>query len=152
MTMTGNTEENLRDNKASYLEIAEFIKFSGASNREDLHQLWKRIIFNISISNTDDHLRNHGFLLTSEGWRLSPAFDVNPSIEKQGLALNIDSDNNALDFDLARSVAELFMLDISSMDKILFDVKFVVSDWRKYAHSIGIPKTEQERMSPAFRF
>jgi len=152
MTMTGNTEENIRDNKASYLEIAEFIKFSGASNREDLNQLWKRIIFNISISNSDDHLRNHGFLLTDEGWRLSPAFDLNPSIDKQGLALNIDMDNNSLDFDLARSVGEFFMLDLTAMDKIISEVRFIVSDWSKYANSIGIPKTEQERMTPAFRF
>jgi serine/threonine-protein kinase HipA len=151
MTMTGITEENIRDNKASYLEIAEFIKFSGASNKEDLHQLWKRIIFNISISNTDDHLRNHGFLLTEEGWRLSPAFDVNPSIDKQGLALNIDTDNNALDYELARSVGEFFMLDIPSMDKIVTEVKSVVRDWRKYANSI-IAKTDQKRMIPAFRF
>jgi len=152
MTMTGSSKEDIRDNKASYLEIAEFIKFSGASNKEDLHQLWKRIIFNISISNTDDHLRNHGFLLTEEGWILSPAFDVNPSIDKQGLALNIDMDSNTLDFDLARSVGEFFMLDLASMDKIITEIKFIVSDWRKYANSIGIPKTEQERMSPAFRF
>jgi len=152
MTMTGNSEDNLRDNKASYLEIAEFIKFSGASNEEDLHQLWRRIVFNISISNTDDHLRNHGFVLSEKGWRLSPAFDVNPSIDKHGLALNIDTDNNALDFDLARSVGEFFMLDRTAMDKILNEVRFVVSDWRKYANSIGIPKTEQDRMAPAFRF
>ena len=152
MTMTGNSEDNMRDNKASYLEIAEFIKFSGASNEEDLHQLWRRIVFNISISNTDDHLRNHGFVLSEKGWRLSPAFDVNPSIDKHGLALNIDTDNNALDFDLARSVGEFFMLDRTAMDKILNEVRFVVSDWRKYANSIGIPKTEQDRMAPAFRF
>jgi serine/threonine-protein kinase HipA len=152
MTITVNTEEKIRDNKASYLEIAEFIKFSGASNKEDLMQLWKRIIFNISISNTDDHLRNHGFILTDKGWRLSPAFDVNPSIDKQGFALNIDMDNNALDFDLARSAGEFFMLDKSSMDKIITEVKIVVSDWRKYANSIGIPKSEQERMTPAFNY
>ena len=152
MTMTGNSEENIRDNKASYLEIAEFIKFSGASNEEDLYQLWKRIVFNISISNTDDHLRNHGFLLSDKGWRLSPAFDVNPSVDKHGLALNIDTDNNALDFDLARSVGEFFMLDRAAMDKIHYEVKFVVSDWKKYANSIGISKTEQDRMAPAFRF
>jgi serine/threonine-protein kinase HipA len=152
MTMTGYTEEALRDKKASYLEIAEFIKFSGASNKEDLHQLWRRIVFNISISNTDDHLRNHGFLLSEEGWRLSPAFDVNPSIDKQGLALNIDMDNNALDFDLARSVGEFFMLDNDIMSKILTEVKSVVKEWRKYANSIGILKNEQDRMTPAFRF
>jgi serine/threonine-protein kinase HipA len=152
MTMTGNSEDNMRDNKASYLEIAEFIKFLGASNEEDLHQLWKRIVFNISVSNTDDHLRNHGFILSDKGWRLSPAFDVNPSVDKHGLALNIDTDNNALDFDLARSVGEFFMLDRTAMDRILNEVRYIVSDWRKYANAIGIPKTEQDRMVPAFRF
>ncbi len=152
MTMTENSEENIRDNKASYLEIAEFIKFSGSSNKEDLHQLWRRIVFNVSISNTDDHLRNHGFLLSEKGWRLSPAFDVNPSIDKQGLALNIDTDNNTLDFDLVRSVGEFFMLDIASMDNIIMEVKSIVSGWRKHADSVGIPRAEQERMSPAFKF
>ena len=152
MTMTGNTEKNIRDNKASYLDIAEFIKFAGASNKEDLHQLWRRIVFNISVSNTDDHLRNHGFLLSEEGWHLSPAFDVNPSIDKQGLALNIDTDNNALDFELARSVGEFFMLDTLSMDKIITEVKSVAGDWRMFAKSIGISKVEQDRMTPAFRF
>jgi serine/threonine-protein kinase HipA len=150
MTMTGNTEESIKDNKPSYLEIAEFIKFSGASNREDLHQLWRRIVFNIAISNTDDHLRNHGFLLTEEGWRLSPAFDINPSIDKDGLALNIDTDSNALDFELAYNVGEYFMLDKKNMDQILSEVKTSVSKWRKVASSIGIPRTEQDRMSSAF--
>jgi len=152
MTMTGNYEEYLRNNKASYLEIAEFIKFSGTSNKEDLCQLWRRIVFNIAISNSDDHLRNHGFILSEKGWRLSPAFDVNPSADKQGLALNIDTDNNSMDYDLARSVGEFFMLDLPSMDKIINEVKFVVSDWRKYANSIGITRNEQDRMAPAFRF
>jgi serine/threonine-protein kinase HipA len=150
MTMTGNTEESLKDAKASYLEIAEFIKFSGASNGEDLHQLWRRIVFSIAISNTDDHLRNHGFLLTEKGWRLSPAFDVNPSIDKSGLALNIDTDSNALDFDLAYSVGEYFMLDKENMVKIIDEVKKCVAGWRKVASAIGIPRTEQERMAAAF--
>jgi serine/threonine-protein kinase HipA len=152
MTMTGYTEESLKDYKPSYLEIAEFIKFSGASNEEDLHQLWRRIVFSIAISNTDDHLRNHGFLLTEEGWRLSPAFDVNPSIDKSGLALNIDTDNNALDFELAYSVGKYFMLDTNKMDRILNDIRTSVSKWRKVASSIGIPRSEQDRMSPAFSF
>jgi serine/threonine-protein kinase HipA len=150
MTMTGNTEESIKDNKPSYLELAEFIKFSGASNEEDLHQLWRRIVFNIAISNTDDHLRNHGFLLTDKGWRLSPAFDVNPSIDKPGLALNIDGDSNALDFDLVYNVGEFFMLDREQMDKIFSEVKSVVKEWKKIATAIGIPKNEQDRMSAAF--
>jgi serine/threonine-protein kinase HipA len=150
MTMTGNTEGSIRENRPSYLEIAEFIKFSGATNKQDLHQLWKRIIFNIAVSNTDDHLRNHGFILSDNGWRLSPAFDINPSIDKQGLALNIDTDNNDLDLELARSTGEFFMLDVKEMDRIITEIKSVVSQWRKSASAIGIPKTEQERMSAAF--
>ena len=152
MTMTGNNEETLRDAKASYLEIAEFIKFSGTEITEDLHQLWKRIIFNISISNTDDHLRNHGFLLSKKGWRLSPAYDINPSIDKHGLALNIDMESNALDFDLTKSVGEFFMLNVDQMDEILNQVKLVVKNWRSIATEIGIPRSEQDRMESAFKF
>ncbi len=151
MTMTGYSEEALRDKKASYLEIAEFIKFSGADNTEDLHQLWKRIVFNISVSNTDDHLRNHGFLLTNKGWRLSPAYDINPSTDKYGLALNIDMDNNALDFDLAKSVGDFFMLNTDKMEEILEQVKSVIKNWRSFATAIGIPRQEQDRMESAFQ-
>lgn len=152
MTMTGNYEEALRDKNASYLEIAEFIKYSGAENMEDLHQLWRRIVFNISISNTDDHLRNHGFLLSNKGWRLSPAYDINPSIDKDGLALNIDMDNNAMDFDLAKSVGEYFMLNTKEMEEILTQIISVIAKWRIHANAIGILKKEQEMMQPAFRF
>jgi serine/threonine-protein kinase HipA len=152
MTMTGNYEEAIRDKNASYLEIAEFIKYSGAENMEDLHQLWRRVVFNISISNTDDHLRNHGFLLSNKGWRLSPAYDINPSIDIDGLALNIDMDNNALDFNLAKSVGEYFMLNKKQMEEILTQIISVVAKWRIHANAIGISKKEQDMMQPAFKF
>ena len=152
MTMTGNNEETIKEKPASYLDIAEFIQYSGSQNKNDLHQLWKRIVFNIAISNTDDHLRNHGFILTKHGWKLSPAFDMNPSIEKDGLALNIDSDNNALDFELAKSVGEYFQLTDSDMETILMQVKTVVSGWRLVAHNIGISRSEKEIMASAFRY
>lgn len=151
MTMTGNTEDTIRENRPSYLEIAEFIKFSGASNKDDLHQLWRRIVFNIAISNTDDHMRNHGFILTEKGWRLSPAFDINPSVDKNGLALNIDTDNNELNYSLAEDVGEFFMLDKAAMKKILDEVRSVVRNWRKEARTAGIPVSEQDRMSAAFK-
>lgn len=150
MTMTGNNEDTIRENRPSYLEIAEFIKFSGASNKDDLHQLWRRIVFNIAISNTDDHMRNHGFILTEKGWRLSPAFDINPSVDKNGLALNIDTDNNELNFSLAQDVGEFFMLNKAEMKRILDEVRSVVKNWRKEARAIGIPAGEQNRMSAAF--
>lgn len=151
MTMTGKNEELIRDNMPSYLEIAEFIQFSGSQVDRDLEQLWKRIVFNILISNTDDHLRNHGFILTPDGWRLSPAFDINPSTDKNGLALNIDMDNNALDLELAKSVGIYFRLDEVRMNQIIDHVRMSVSSWKRLANEIGIPRSEQNMMSPAFR-
>ena len=150
MTMTGNNEDTIRDNPASYLDIAEFISNYGANVEANLHQLWRRIIFNIAISNTDDHLRNHGFILTAEGWILSPAYDLNPSIDKDGLALNIDMDNNALDWDLAKSVGEYFRLNKNQMDIIIKEVLEATSNWKTIAKEVGISRAEQELMTKAF--
>lgn len=151
MTMTGYNEELIRDDTPSYLDIVEFIQFSGTHVDEDLRQLWRRIVFNILISNTDDHLRNHGFILTSEGWRLSPAYDINPSIDKDGLALNIDMENNILDIELAKSVGPYFRLGEKETDVILDEVKSVVSGWQRLADHIGITRSEQILMSAAFK-
>lgn len=150
MTMTSNNEDTIRDNPASYLEIAEFIQNYGANIDNDLQQLWRRIVFNIAISNTDDHLRNHGFILTENGWVLSPAYDINPSTDKDGLALNIDMDNNALDFELAKSVGEYFRLNNREMDVIINQVKSAVSSWKDIAGKIGISKKEVKLMENAF--
>jgi serine/threonine-protein kinase HipA len=152
MTMTGNNEDAIRDNPASYLDIAEFISNQGANVEENLHQLWRRIVFNIAISNTDDHLRNHGFILTKEGWILSPAYDLNPSIDKDGLALNIDMDNNALDFELAKSVGEYFRLNTLQMENIIQEVIQVTTNWKTLATEIGISRVELEMMEKAFNY
>lgn len=151
MTMTGKNEDLIRDNAPSYLDIVEFIQFSGVHVSTDLHQLWRRMVFNILISNTDDHLRNHGFILTEEGWRLSPAYDINPSTDKDGLALNITMDNNALDLDLARSVGVYFRLDKKGMENILSEVRSSLSGWKKLAKEIGISRGDQTLMAGAFR-
>lgn len=151
MTMTGNNEDTIRDNPASYLDIVEFIQDNGCRVDENLAQLWRRIVFNIAVSNTDDHLRNHGFILNDDGWKLSPAYDLNPSIDKDGLALNIDMHNNALDFDLAKSVGEYFRLNDSQMDSIIAEVLTAVKDWESIAKEIGVSRAEQELMRSAFR-
>lgn len=151
MTMTGQNEDTIKENPASYLDIAEFIQYNGAQNKKNLQQLWRRIVFHIAISNTDDHLRNHGFILTEKGWNLSPAFDINPSVDKDGLALNIDTTNNALDFELAKSVGEYFQLSTIDMNKIITEVRTAVSGWKNIAQEIGISRAEQEVMSVAFR-
>jgi len=152
MTMTGNNEDTIRDKAGSYLEIAEFIQFHGSNISADLEQLWRRIIFNIAISNTDDHLRNHGFIVHNNGWHLSPAYDINPSIYKNGLALNIDMDNNALDLELAKSVGAFFQLNTQKMNSIIKEVQLAVSSWKKIANQIGIPRNEQVKMAKAFIF
>ncbi len=151
MTMTGNTEDTLKTISPSYLDIVDVIENYGTNVKENLHQLWRRIIFNIAVSNTDDHLRNHGFILNEKGWELSPAYDLNPSTEKDGLALNINMDDNALDFELAKSVGEFFRLSESEMDAIIEEVVNVVKDWKVVAKQIGIPNKEQRLMEPAFK-
>jgi serine/threonine-protein kinase HipA len=151
MTMVGKTEEMLRDANASYLELAEAISVYGAQPETDLHQLWRRIVFNMVVSNTDDHLRNHGFLLTSKGWVLSPAFDLNPSIDKPGLSLNVDESNNELSLELAKSVGAYFRLSTKQMNSIISEITKVVSGWQKTSKLLGIARSEQEVMSGAFR-
>jgi len=110
------------------------------------------IAFNIVVSNCDDHSRNHGFILTTKGWQLSPAYDINPDENGMGLKLNISEDDNSLDFDLAIGVAKYFSLDKKRSEEILNEIKSVVSGWQKYATECGISRTEQELVAGAFRY
>ncbi|MDA3912519.1 MAG: HipA domain-containing protein [Bacteroidales bacterium] len=153
MTMTAYNEEILREKDyiPSYLEIADFISTYGFDVDKNLHQLWRRIIFNIAVSNTDDHFRNHGFILKEKGWELSPAYDINPSIEKSGLALNIDMDSNELDYNLAFNVGKYFRLNKSEMERIKTEVVSSVQKWREVADELNISNTEINLMEAAFR-
>ncbi len=151
MTMTGYNEDLLRNTTPSYLDIAEFIQFHTADPEKDLAQLWRRIIFNILISNTDDHLRNHGFLLSSKGWSLSPAYDINPEADKAGLSLNIDINDNSLDLDLALSVGEYFLLTKEQMSVVIEEVQSVIKTWPLLAKKLKIPNSEQIMMERAFK-
>jgi serine/threonine-protein kinase HipA len=152
MTMTGNNEEILRDKRSSYLDLSLFIQDHGGNIKEDLTELWRRIIFNIAVSNTDDHMRNHGFIIENGKWRLSPAFDVNPSIDKEELALNIDDNSGLLDFELALSVKEYFRLSNEEAESILSRIRKAIGNWEKLAKQIGIPRAEIDLMRSAFRF
>jgi serine/threonine-protein kinase HipA len=147
MTLTGHVDgEN-----ASYLEIAEVLNSQGAQAGKDLLELWTRIVFNVMSSNTDDHLRNHGFLLTPDGWRLSPAYDMNPNPDSLGLALNIDENDSALDLDLARSVAPYFRVRDAEALRIIAQLRETMGGWRDLATKLGITRSEQETMAPAFQ-
>lgn len=135
---------------ASYLEIAEFITNSGAQTEADLAQLWRRIVFNIAVSNTDDHLRNHGFLLTENGWKLSPAYDLNPIVGKHGLHLNITDADNTLDYQLAFDVKDFFRLSQTQATQIYDEVLISVKQWQTVAKRLGISRAEQAMKQSAF--
>lgn len=150
MTLLGRKDGDDAAAGASYLELAEFIMRSGSRPDADLRELWKRIVFSIAVSNTDDHLRNHGFLLDAKGWRLSPAYDINPSPDSAGLSLAIDEHDNSLDFGLALSVAPYFRLSKPEALSIMEAIRGVTATWRERAKALGIRKPEIERMQRAF--
>ncbi|MDO9017357.1 MAG: type II toxin-antitoxin system HipA family toxin [Deltaproteobacteria bacterium] len=149
MTLTAH----LDGEPASYLELAEVLARQGAHPARDLEQLWRRIIFSMCVSNVDDHLRNHGFLLDPRGagWALSPAYDLNPVARSDGLVLNVSETDNAQDLDLARSVAEHFRLKPSRATAIVDEVVASSRTWREEAATVGISRAQQERMANAFR-
>jgi serine/threonine-protein kinase HipA len=150
MTMLGFSDGQNHYDGVSYLHLAEWIMQHGAAVDTDLVQLWRRIVFNICVSNTDDHLRNHGFLLTPAGWRLSPAYDLNPVETGTGLSLNISDTDNALDLNLALDVISFFRLGLSQSQAIINEVRAVVSHWRTIATELKISRNEQEMMASAF--
>jgi len=138
------------DDGASYLELAEFLTQNGSNTKDDLKQLWTRILFNIMVSNSDDHLRNHGFIFDTTGWRLSPAYDINPIPNATGLHLNIDDRDNALEVDLAFEVMDYFQLDTRTADKIYQKLINAVSKWEELAIEAGITRGERDLMKDCF--
>jgi serine/threonine-protein kinase HipA len=150
MTMLGYTDGSDAGIGVSYLELAEFIMRNGATPDKDLEELWKRIIFNICVNNTDDHLRNHGFLWNEKGWILSPAYDINPVPTATGLTLNITEDSNALDIDLAREVSSQFRITNRNRETIITRITKAVEGWREEAAEIGISRKEIQEMEMAF--
>lgn len=152
MTLLGHTDGTNYSSGVSYLDLAEFVMQNGASPDADLEELWRRIIFFISISNTDDHLRNHGFLLSDKGWTLSPAYDINPVPTGTGLSLNISTTDNALSTDLALEVAEYFRVSEEKAIGIISIIQSEVSKWESIAEKVGIPKSERNSMAKAFKY
>ena len=152
ITLTGRLDGDDASTGAGYLEIARVLIDQGAQTDADLRELWSRIVFNMLVSNTDDHLRNHGFILVPcKGWRLSHAYDMNPVPESHGLNLNVSEADNAMDLDLARSVAPYFRVSKKLADEIVERSQAVVKQWPKIADSLHVRAREQERMAAAFR-
>ncbi len=136
----------------SYMEIADAIRQYGVTPNEDLTELWKRVVFSILISNTDDHLRNHGFLYVNEGgWQLSPLYDVNPSNDnKNVLSTYITEYDNAQSLDLALEVSEYFDIKSETAKNIITEMKKQTSKWWQVAKALGLSKAEIDKMENAF--
>ena len=138
----------------SYLELGEILLQHGSSPREDMVNLWRRMVFNIMISNVDDHLRNHGFLYEgTSGWRLSPVYDLEPTPthrKPRVLHTRIDFYDGTASLELAFDVASEFGLDAGAARRIAREVGIAVKDWRKEAVQLGAGKEEMDLMSSAF--
>lgn len=136
---------------SSYLDIAAFIKSYGAQPKKDLIELWKRIVFNMAVTNTDDHLRNHAFILTDKGWILSPLYDVNPVPYGDELSLNVDEDDNSISIDLAVQTAVKFGISKSDAEAVAEDILQIVRDnWERTAAGYALTRRQIEEMRPAF--
>ncbi len=150
MSMLGARDQEPR----SYLEIVDALRRHGASPKEDIEALWRRLVFNILISNTDDHLRNHGFLYEGPaGWRLSPAYDLNPTpvdLKPRVLSTMITEDDSTASLELAMEVAGYFELNAARAKSVSIEVAQSVAMWRRDALRYGLSKAEIDRMSSAF--
>lgn len=150
MSMLGANDNEMR----SYLEIADALRQYGAAAKEDLAQLWRRIVFSVLISNMDDHLRNHGFLYEGQGgWRLSPAYDLNPvpiDVRPRVLSLAIDLNDPTASIELALETAEYYGLKPSEATSMAGQVASSVSGWRAEAARLKVDAHEIERMASAF--
>jgi serine/threonine-protein kinase HipA len=144
----------LENEQHSYLEIAYALTQNGAAPKEDMAELWRRIVYTIMISNTDDHLRNHAFIYERyKGWRLSPAYDLNPTpieIKPRILTTAIDFYDTSASLEAALSVTKEFRLKKEEALQIIKEVRSVVKEWREVASGLGLSKRECDRMSSAF--
>lgn len=152
MTLLGKYDGASAADGTSYLDIAGFIKSNGSSPKNDLIELWKRIVFNMAVSNTDDHLRNHAFILDKEGWHLSPLYDVNPVSYGDELSLLVNEDDNTISIELAIKTAPRFGLSMENAAKIANEICCMVREnWIDMASKYGLSRGQIEAMKPAFR-
>ncbi len=148
MTLLGRADGDVG---ASYLELTELLMRQGAKARADTCELFARVLFNVAVSNTDDHLRNHGMFLTQTGWTLAPAFDVNPNPHGGPHALLLDELHDEGDLDTVMASHRSFGLTAAEANRALQAVVGAVRQWQRVAADAGIGRREIERMSPAFR-
>ena len=135
---------------ASYLELVDLLQSQGSNTREDCRELFRRVVFSILIHNTDDHLRNHGFFIAEQGITLSPAYDINPSIDRDELSLAINEIDTTCDVSIALEAHADYGLSKLEAQEIVARTTRAVAEWRSEAALLRIPKAEQDLMAPAF--
>ena len=149
MTLLGLNDGDNANTGHGYLDIVDFILQNCTNVEENLQGLYRRVAFNICIGNSDDHFRNHGFLLTAKGWTLAPAYDMNPTLnEYQSLLIN--SYTNKSDLNELLVSCEEYMLQKHIAQQIISEVLNAVQEWRLLATHLGIAKNEQERFVAVF--
>jgi serine/threonine-protein kinase HipA len=135
---------------ASYLELVDLLQSRGMNTTADCEQLFRRVLFNILVHNTDDHLRNHGFFIDERGIRISPAYDMNPSIDRTELTLAINEVETSCDVSVAMDASRDYGLTAQQASRVFDDVRRAVQNWRNEANRFHIPKSEQDLMASAF--
>lgn len=143
MTLLGLTDGCNADSGHGYLDIVDFILQSCCDVDANLRELYRRVAFNICIGNSDDHFRNHGFLLTPRGWTLSPAYDMNPTLNEYQ-SLMITKSSSKADLALLLQASEDYMIPQSDAQRIIDQVKETVRSWRAMASRLGISQREME--------
>ena len=151
MTLLGKTDGASASDGTSYLDIATFIKSNGSDPKKDLVELWKRIVFYMAVSNTDDHLKNHAFILTRNGWKLSPMYDVNPVPYGNELSLLVDDVDNAISVDLAIKTATKYGISVEEAKQAANKILAIVNNnWEQLALQYNLSRSQIENMRPAF--
>ena len=149
MTLLGLEDGDNAGTGHGYLDIVDFILQSCTNVEANLQELYRRVAFNICVGNTDDHFRNHGFLLTPKGWTLSPAYDINPTLNEQQ-SLLIPSSSCDSNLHILLDGCEDYMLNKETATKIINEVVTTIHYWRQLAIRLGIPKREMDIFSQRF--
>jgi len=151
MTLLGKKDGASGEDGTSYLDMVSYLKANGSAPKQDILELWKRIVFYIAVSNTDDHLRNHAFIMDNRGWRLSPMYDVNPNVYGDILSLNITAADNRMRFDVAAETAENFDIEPEQAEEMIGTIRSIVeSNWKTIAKDYGLSHSAIRYMEPAF--
>ena len=151
MTVLGKKDGEGADEGVSYLDLAQAIQQNSTQPKKDLEELWRRVVFSIAVTNTDDHLRNHGFLFNNKTFCLSPLYDVNPNPDGTGLSLNIDENDNSLDYELAVSTAPYYGIKKDEASKIVASTKGIIKQWKTIAQKFGLTRQNIADMEKCYR-